>query len=152
MAYLGLLEDETHGRLRKERMLKYQQGLLANDDEWLLTASSCAPVLGATEKYLQEPSRANPSSSADNIGLCGDRDLSEGSGWQVRHDSLPLSICQTCLEISLVCHISTQSFLIWWRSRKQKSMICDKVWFPRWNLFYWLHSCCFKEAKSESVH
>lgn len=57
----------------------------------LLTAPSCAPGspectgLAATEKYLQEPCRANPSSSADNTGLCGDRDLSEGSGLQVRH-------------------------------------------------------------------
>ncbi len=37
MAYLALLEDVAHGRLRRERVFRDQQDLLANDDEWLMS-------------------------------------------------------------------------------------------------------------------
>ena len=37
MAYLALLEDVAHGRLRRERVFRDQQDLLAYDDQWLVS-------------------------------------------------------------------------------------------------------------------
>lgn len=37
MAYLALLEDVANGRIRRERVFRDQQDLLANDDEWLMS-------------------------------------------------------------------------------------------------------------------